>query len=381
MALAPDSDDHDDARAVTIDGEGGSPSLPTPAAALPGPEDASGSGAEGGDADTEGATDTLGDGDADTPDAAVLAAEAGDAGTENLDEEVVQPPDDSATAHPDTGSADAGAWEATEADAWSGDVATEEGHLSDDRPLAGQTGVTPEAPEPVGFDGRPMLPDDDGAPADEATDGSDHAVLRRRSKAVVVLTVLSLVVVGAGVGALIWGRSRSGTGAAPPPQTQASPSRTLSDGAFETFNDPETGFTIRYPRSWTKQAAPLREVRLRVTDANQYAAQVRVTRNEVVTTPANLANIKAVTDGIVGPGVQILKQEAVTVNGLIGFHYIYTFTDTDSGLTSAQDHYFLFQGHKMNSIVFQALPTESFDRMEPVFQQMLGSFHSDPEPP
>ncbi len=247
--------------------------------------------------------------------------------------------------------------------------------------------------QPVGFEERPV-PGDDSAPSDETVDHSEDATPPppssssastvappRRTKTVVVLTVLSLVVVGAGVGGLIWSRRSSGRTANPPTAQPTSPSPTLSDGAFVTYTDAETGFSMRYPRGWTRSEAPVREVRLIVSDGKRYSASVRVIHTQDVTTPANLANIKAVTDGVVGPGVQILKQDPITVNGLIGFRYIYTFTDKDSGLTTAHLHYFLFQGHKMNSIVFEAVPSEGFDRIQGTFDQMLGSFHSDPEPP
>jgi len=209
----------------------------------------------------------------------------------------------------------------------------------------------------------------------------DEPVSTRRGRRglVAILTVLSLVVVGAGIGGVIWSRSGKKKAAAPP-ATQPPTSPTLPDGSFVTFKDSEAGFTIRYPRGWARSQPPVAEIRLWASDGKQFAASVRVIHTEEVTTPANLANLKAVTDGVVGPGVQILKQDPITVNGLIGYRYIYTLTDKDSGLTAAHLHYFLFQGHKMNSIVFEAVPSETFSRIEGVFDQMLGSFHSDPEP-
>lgn len=229
----------------------------------------------------------------------------------------------------------------------------------------------------------PAEADSDGAASDDAApdDAAPVEAARSSRKLVALLTVLSLLVVGAGVGGLLWSRSGKKKATPPPPVSTAVTSPTLPDGSFVTFKDSEAGFSIRYPRGWTRSQPPVAEIRLEVSDGKQFSARVRVTRTQVATTPANLANLKAVTDGIVGPGVQILKEDPITVNGLIGYRYIYTITDNDSGLTTAHLHYFLFQGHKMNNIIFEAVPSDTFSRIEGVFDQMLGSFHSDPEPP
>ena len=259
--------------------------------------------------------------------------------------------------------------------------------------------VVDEAPvtEPVAGAGSPVFeepPHEPGPPSDgsdgsdgsEGSDGSDGSdetppsAPRSQRRAVIVLTVLTLIVVGAGIGGVLWSRSGKDE-AAPPPTTQLPTTPTLADSAFVTFVDPETGFSMRYPRGWRRSEAPVREMRLVTSDGRQYSASVRVIRTEVPTTPANLNNIKSVTDGIVGPGVKMLTHETITLNGLIGFRYIYTFTDADSGLEGAHLHYFLFQGNNMYSIVFEALPTGDFGKIEGVFDQMLASFRVEPEPP
>ncbi|MDQ6798624.1 MAG: hypothetical protein M3011_11525 [Actinomycetota bacterium] len=376
--------------------------------------------AEGGGSDTEGTVAeawrpaeraTTGGPDAGTPDTGTQDTGTQDIGTPESGTPESGTPESGVAdpGEPDTGSVDTGVpadGEAPGSGAWPGDLTQPDdltGHAAptDDAGalvattdvVAASGDVAPNAtadPDTVGFDGRPR-PDDGGAYVNEVADGADPAIPprpaeesvepRRRTRAVVVLTVLSLVVVGAGVGGLIWSRGRSKASTRPPTAQAPSPSPTLSDDAFVTYTDRETGFSMRYPRGWTRSEAPVREVRLLVSDGKQFSALVRVIHTEAPTTAANLTNVKAVTDGLVGPGAQILKQDPITVNGLIGFRYIYTLTDKDSGLTTAHLHYFLFQGHKMNSIVFEALPSETFSRIEGVFDQMLASFHSDPEPP
>jgi len=391
VALAPDRDDHDDAQAEAVGHDEGSPPDSTIDAAVVGPEDVRGSGAEGGHADTEGTTGTIVDDIADAGSDPVVVAEGDDADTEGTNAEVwdpaTEPPATDVSADPMPGSSGGGVGPADGPadDPATPDVIAAPDVIAPDPFAKPEDIVAAEAVDPaaVGFDGRSPVEATDEAGPDEIGDVSPPAASapRSRTKAVAALTVLSLVVVGAGVGGLIWSRN-SEKQATRPPTTQAAPtSPTLSDGAFVTFKDSEAGFSIRYPRGWTRSQAPVAEIRLLVSDGKQFSALVRVTRTDVVTTPANLANVKAVTDGLVGPGAQILKQDPITVNDLIGYRYIYTLTDKDSGLTTAHLHYFLFQGHKMNSIVFEALPSETFPRIEGVFDQMLGSFHSDPEPP
>jgi len=97
-------------------------------------------------------------------------------------------------------------------------------------------------------------------------------------------------------------------------------------------------------------------------------------------TAANLENFKAVTDGLVGSNstVQVLKQQAVSLNGMLGYYYFYTFTD--GGVAAVHAHYFLFSGNKMNIIVFQALP-DDFEAMAATFDRIAESFRSDPSVP
>jgi hypothetical protein len=100
-----------------------------------------------------------------------------------------------------------------------------------------------------------------------------------------------------------------------------------------------------------------------------------VNQTDQVTTPENLGNLRSVTDGIIGsnPSARVLKQDTVSINGLIGYYYLYTFKDA-TGLDGVHAHYFLFSGHNMYSIVFQALPASQFTRFAGIFDQIAQSF-------
>ena len=199
-----------------------------------------------------------------------------------------------------------------------------------------------------------------------------------RRATVILLSVLTLAVVALA----IWGFSlsrkadeKSGPTASTAPSTTLV---TLPEAAFVTYEDLETHFTMRYPRGWHRTEVPNREIRLQVTDGRQYAVRVQVRRTEVATTPANVGNLEPVMSGLIVGDSRVLSRDPVTINGLIGFRYIYTFVD-EAGLEEAHIHYFLFQGHKLHSIVFAA-PSSEFARIEGVFDQMINSFRSEPEP-
>ncbi len=198
---------------------------------------------------------------------------------------------------------------------------------------------------------------------------------------VVLLSALTVAVIALAIYAVGLGRRGEERMAAPTTTAAGRPPPvTLPPGAFTTFRDDETGFSIRYPSSWERFEAPMREIRLLVGEG-PHSVRIRSRRTEVPTTPQNLSNLKAFADGaIAGPTTVVLQQGSVSVNGLIGFRYLYTFTDPDSGIEGAHLHYFLFQGHKMHDLIFQALPTDTFAQAEGIFNQMLESFRSDPDP-
>lgn len=202
-----------------------------------------------------------------------------------------------------------------------------------------------------------------------------------RTKIIVLAALTVVVVILVVVAVLISGDAGKKKTAAKPAPDPNSPT-TLPASSLTVFHDNETGSTIRYPIGWQRLQAPSRDVRLVASAPGGTAALLlRVERTEQATTPANLANVKAITDGIVGSnnGAQVLKEQAINDNGLIGFYYLYLFKDAN-GLDAVHAHYFLFQGHKMNSIVLEADPGDGFTKLTGLFDQIADSFRSDPEP-
>ncbi len=200
-------------------------------------------------------------------------------------------------------------------------------------------------------------------------------------RTVVVLSVLSAVVVAVGVAAFTLTPDGKG-GSATPGTTVPGTATTVPASELVTFRDDTTGFSIKYPRSWRKaDIATDGEIRLILLAGGLNGVSVRVQRTEVPTTSENIANIKAVTDGIVGSNAtaKVLNQRQLTVNGMPGYYYLYTFIDEETGAEGAHGHYFLFRGRKMHSIIFQAIPSQDFAGLAAVFDQVAETFQSDPD--
>lgn len=189
----------------------------------------------------------------------------------------------------------------------------------------------------------------------------------------VLLSVLSVLVISlAGFGISL--ASRSNDDGPPAAATDKTPV------PVTTFRDSETGISVEYPRAWRKVEVPVAEYRLAVDGGNEVAFTIRVVPIQTPATAANLENFKAVTDGLVGSNstVKLLKQQAISLNGMLGYYYFYTFVD--GSVEAVHAHYFLFSGHKMNVLVFQSLP-DDFQALAPTFDRIAESFRSDPNVP
>jgi hypothetical protein len=94
---------------------------------------------------------------------------------------------------------------------------------------------------------------------------------------------------------------------------------------------------------------------------------------------ANLAGAKKLADGVVNSGknvVMLRQPQQVTLGGLPGFLYLYTFDDPSSGERGGHAHYFLFQGATMITLVFQALPATNFVSLAPTFDRIAATFRA-----
>lgn len=161
-----------------------------------------------------------------------------------------------------------------------------------------------------------------------------------------------------------------------------------------TFTDERAGIQLSYPEDWTQIENNSRielsedentQVRLIAGPAEDDAAlKVRVVPlpEEIVYDPNMSAHDLGVIQGtldelIVGPNVEILSRKPINDKGKLGFHYLYAFKQESTGREGAHSHYFIFDGAKMNVLIFEALPRSEFDGLAPTFDRILESFTSE----
>ena len=188
----------------------------------------------------------------------------------------------------------------------------------------------------------------------------------RRRLLIGALGVASVAVVGGGAYLIGSDRSKS-----------SNPTATTIDNALTTFRDPGAGFSVAYPKSWTKLTTPDPDVHLLVSTGADIvdSLSIRVLPSQNVD-PNNLTDVKAFTDSILsGEPITVLDQKAVLINGIHGYYYLYTLTDKASGQKLAHSHYFLFQAHSMYFIVFQALVND-FPGLAPAAGKVVDSFQA-----
>lgn len=216
---------------------------------------------------------------------------------------------------------------------------------------------------------RPVVTDD---VADDADDGGVAAPAPdpRQKRMVVLMTIVTaVVVIASGIAIAVATQDRRDSGPQPAPENIPEP--------VTAFRDPETGISVEYPRAWKRVEVPVAEYRLAVDAGNNVAFTIRVVPIQTPATAQNLENFKAVTDGLVASNstVTVLKEQAISLNGMLGYYYFYTFTD--GAVQAVHAHYFLFSGNKMNILVFQTLP-DDFESMAATFDRIAESFRSDP---
>ncbi|MEA2704868.1 MAG: PsbP [Actinomycetota bacterium] len=200
---------------------------------------------------------------------------------------------------------------------------------------------------------------------------------------VIVLAGVSVVVVLLLIGAFL---IPSGGGSPQSGQTSQTTDptalgTTVPDAQLTSFKDDATGFSVKYPKEWTKVDSGDPNVPLILSFGQRDGVRVRLERTEVATNAENIANIKAFTDGVVGQNktAKVLQQRQVAVDNMPGYYYLYTFVDQQSGAEGVHAHYFLFRGKKLYTVVLQALPSEGFPALAPAFDQVIESIHTTPD--
>jgi hypothetical protein len=183
------------------------------------------------------------------------------------------------------------------------------------------------------------------------------------------------VVVAAGLvgGGILLGRAFVGgaPGATPAPTPATSP---LPSG-FVQFRDPEAGFQIAYPGTWRRVESSDPQVRIVATPNGRDSFLVRVIPLPEEIDPNDVAGARdALKELIAGPGVEILDSTQLSLGGVPGWYFLYTFTDAQTDQEGVHSHYFLFNGPRLDIIVFQGLPAGRFGVLAQTFDQIASSY-------
>jgi hypothetical protein len=157
----------------------------------------------------------------------------------------------------------------------------------------------------------------------------------------------------------------------------STPQRTAPEPA--EFTDAETGIALTYPGTWRRLRSSDPQVRLLAASGPSASLLLRVTKSEIANVKQeNLPVVRQFTDPLLAAderAKQLSAPEAVSIGGLLGYRYRYTYTGRD-GSAGAHVHYFLFKPGKMIQLVFQAVPATSLTKVEPTFERIASTLRN-----
>jgi hypothetical protein len=165
------------------------------------------------------------------------------------------------------------------------------------------------------------------------------------------------------------------------PTARHAPKRSSSALALTQFKDPAGAFEGDYPSSWQRLSSSNPSVVVLAAGPQGASILVEKTAIGAKVTSANLAAAQPLANRVVHEAnhVKLLRSpQAVTVSGLPGFLYLYTFVDPSTGQVGAHAHYFLFDGKTMITLVFQSLPSNNFVSQAHLFDRLTNSFKTLP---
>lgn len=209
-------------------------------------------------------------------------------------------------------------------------------------------------------------------------------------KTVLAIAAGLVAVLGFGVLGMFLGQKfMAAQGLPSPTPTAPSPSPTGPPPGFATFRYPPAGFALGYPDSWELLQHPDPRIVFAASPSQQKAGPppasgapqnsflIRVVHLDSPVGRQQLPAVKKLIDRRVASGTNVnlpVKPQQITLGGVPGYYYFYTFKDPATGRTGVHSRYFLFNGKQMIVLVFQAQPKEQFQRLAPTFDRITGTF-------
>lgn len=207
--------------------------------------------------------------------------------------------------------------------------------------------------------------------ADAVSSGPAGAPSPWRSRSRLSLLAVALVAAVAAAVFAATGLDRAGDqGVGADPSASASAAVQLVD-----YRDPQGRFTLQHPETWEPLETNNPDIALVLLGPEGGSMLVRLVPLETPIDPANIEDVKAVTDVVVqAPGVGVVEQKPVELGDAPGYYYLYTFMDEETRVEGVHSHFFLFRDSTMHTLVFQALPSESFEGLADDFDRIAQSY-------
>jgi hypothetical protein len=145
------------------------------------------------------------------------------------------------------------------------------------------------------------------------------------------------------------------------------------------FADTLTDVAISYPATWVRRTPADQTVRILASSPDASAGvsvSVRPSGLEEPVTPSSLSVVRPLTDDLLRADTRIRRisdAAAVTIGGLPGYRYTYTYRTQDK-TEGAHVHYFLFKSPRLIQIVLQAVPSTKLPSLQGTFDKIAASF-------
>jgi hypothetical protein len=145
------------------------------------------------------------------------------------------------------------------------------------------------------------------------------------------------------------------------------------------FADTLTDVAISYPTAWVRRTPQDQSVRILASSPDASAGvsvSVRPSGLEEPVTTSSLPVVRPLTDDLLRADTRIRRisdPAAVTIGGLPGYRYTYTYRMQDK-TEGAHVHYFLFKNARLVQIVLQAVPSTKLPSLQPTFDKIAASF-------
>lgn len=194
----------------------------------------------------------------------------------------------------------------------------------------------------------------------------EPGALRRWIPAIVAAALLL------GATAMVIGRDLTSPSASSSSSSSPTGAPARADSGFIRFRDTAADLSILQPASWRRLPSPDPEVRL-LAEGDGSSMLVRMADLGIEVGPESVRTAKRLTDELVrsAGGTRMLRPpQRVTLAGLPGYLYLYTFRNATTGERGAHAHYFLFRGRTLIAIVFQTAPADRLLTLAPAFDRI-----------